>query len=1126
VGPTRIGWSALAAGVILYIAGAGLRYPELIIGGTGLLLLVAACSLWLIRRPLLNVERVVTSTRLRRGEPLTGRLQVTNVGAVRSPHVDVIDRLGQTLITINVPPLPPGGSHVSTYQLATPGRGLHTVGPLTVTQSDPFGLLARTQTVGEQTSVLVRPRTHWMTGHVNAGGLDVDGAAQASLPEGGISFQSLRPYTPGDDLRLIHWRTTARVGTLMVKRQVDHERPETLVVLDDRVASYRSVDTFEDAVEVAASAVEASAALDLPVRFVVVSGQRPGSAARSPDDALDLLATVQVAPANSAATVAAALDPLSRESRGESALVISGDRVGDDLNNQLGRLRGGYRKTAALIVSPFRAASVESTGPLRLLRAPTANELVALWNGGRPGPAPPGAAGNGRPAPAKTPSPAPSLGQPSALRAAAALVAVATAGLVFQRVFTLSDIVVPVVLGVALGGGAAFAVRLIVRRPDRQVLLIAAAVIAGASAAALRSTPRPAGFGAAINYGLTWMGGWDRILHTAVPVPPTPDRLPVVGACAALTAALAVQSATRPRPGLRPLVPAGILFVIGLALGARGPGSLIAVTLPFVAGSAVYLLSLTVHPPTGPAWEAPGRWAVAALTVLAVAAVTIGAGDRLPFAHTGNPFNVARLFHPTVDLSSAPNPLELPPSPGPPTVAFTASVNHGWLSAPSNWRLVSLDRFDGAHWTWSAAPVRVGTVLPRVGPSTGTPATASVIVANLAGPWVPTTGIPVAVQPAKLAYDPAATMLVDPPSVRGRRYQLAVRLPDPTSAELNGAGIEGGPATSALTKLPACVPPGLRTLANDATRGVVGAYDQARAVEKALTANYKIDSQATAGHGCEQLQAFLERKGGTAEQFAVSFTVMARSVGLPARLAVGFAPGSIDRSNGQVTVRSTDGAVWSEVQFTGVGWVPFNPQPGSHISAPSPPTPRPAQSASSGAVHQTAPAVTTTTSVPPATVPAAPSAVAPAPTRHHSHGPPGGWWALLAIVVALIAVQTLPRIGRARRRKQAARKGRADPAARVLGAWEEVLDDLADLDVAVNSMTPSEIGQATMELAPAASSIVRLAILVDALVYSAARVTEDDARLAWVAAGEVNRALRDAQPLTLRMRSAVLFSRA
>jgi hypothetical protein len=84
---------------------------------------------------------------------------------------------------------------------------------------------------------------------------------------------------------------------------------------------------------------------------------------------------------------------------------------------------------------------------------------------------------------------------------------------------------------------------------------------------------------------------------------------------------------------------------------------------------------------------------------------------------------------------------------------------------------------------------------------------------------------------------------------------------------------------------------------------------------------------------------------------------------------------------------------------------------------------------------------------------------------------------------------------------------------------------LADLDVAVNSMTPSEIGQATMELAPAASSNLRLAILVDALVYSAARVTDADARFAWAAAGQISRALRDAQPLTRRMRTAVLPAR-
>ena len=74
-----------------------------------------------------------------------------------------------------------------------------------------------------------------------------------TAPEGTIAFQGLRPYVVGDDLRMVHWRTTARTGTLMVKKHVDTNRPQVVVLLDDRAGSYPANRWFEEAVEVAAS---------------------------------------------------------------------------------------------------------------------------------------------------------------------------------------------------------------------------------------------------------------------------------------------------------------------------------------------------------------------------------------------------------------------------------------------------------------------------------------------------------------------------------------------------------------------------------------------------------------------------------------------------------------------------------------------------------------------------------------------------------------------------------------------------------------------------------------------------------------------------------------------------------
>jgi hypothetical protein len=95
-----------------------------------------------------------------------------------------------------------------------------------------------------------------------------------------------------------------------------------------------------------------------------------------------------------------------------------------------------------------------------------------------------------------------------------------------------------------------------------------------------------------------------------------------------------------------------------------------------------------------------------------------------------------------------------------------------------------------------------------------------------------------------------------------------------------------------------------------------------------------------------------------------------------------------------------------------------------------------------------------------------------------------------------------------------------------MGAWEEVLDRLAELDVPVSNLTPTEVGAAAARLAPASSSPMgQLSILVDDVVYGAAPVSEEVANRAWDASDEVARALSAATPLGQRLRSLSPWSR-
>src|SRR5262249_37261527 len=128
--------------------------------------------------------------------------------------------------------------------------------------------------------------------------------------------------------------------------------------------------------------------------------------------------------------------------------------------------------------------------------------------------------------------------------------------------------------------------------------------------------------------------------------------------------------------------------------------------------------------------------------------------------------------------------------------------------------------------------------------------------------------------------------------------------------------------------LPPGLPDSVAAEAQHATAGASFPFQQATRLERYLPDTEKNDpSSATPGHTYGHLEYFLGASHrGTTEQFATAFAVMARSLGLPARVVVGFGPGQ-STLDGAWAVRGRDALVWPEVDFAGLGWVPFYPTP-------------------------------------------------------------------------------------------------------------------------------------------------------------------------------------------------------
>ena len=259
---------------------------------------------------------------------------------------------------------------------------------------------------------------------------------------------------------------------------------------------------------------------------------------------------------------------------------------------------------------------------------------------------------------------------------------------------------------------------------------------------------------------------------------------------------------------------------------------------------------------------------------------------------------------------------------------FTVQAN-----APDYWRITALDRFDGKIWS------SVGTYKPAGGPlPTGVRSrapsdaiTQRYTIAGLSSIWLPAAFRPARLDGIKhVRYDAeSASLLTDADTSNGLVYRVESAHPQPTAAELARAGnVVPASVQERYLALPNGFPAAVTRLAAQVTASSSTPYAKARALQDYLHNNFTYDLRVPAGHDDRALERFLFTvKRGYCEQFAGAYAAMARAVGLPARVAVGFTPGE-QTANGSYRVVNRDAHAWPEVYLSGYGWVAFEPTPG------------------------------------------------------------------------------------------------------------------------------------------------------------------------------------------------------
>lgn len=270
-----LGWIVgllLVAGAVAALAG-GWTEGRILGALAGFTLLIAA--FWTLGRMAFSADIELAKNRVTVGESAMGRVVVKSTGG-RSMLPTRFDLpVGGGVGSFRVPGLSADGVHEQLFTIPARRRSVLTIGPVRSVKADPLGLMQRVKRWSDPVELFVHPRAVPLSATSTGFLRDVDGITTQNLSSSDVAFHALRDYVPGDDRRNIHWRTTARMGKLMIRQFEETQRSHLLLILSTRAEDYPDPEDFETAVSsvasLAAQALREQRAVSLYVRNGIVT---------------------------------------------------------------------------------------------------------------------------------------------------------------------------------------------------------------------------------------------------------------------------------------------------------------------------------------------------------------------------------------------------------------------------------------------------------------------------------------------------------------------------------------------------------------------------------------------------------------------------------------------------------------------------------------------------------------------------------------------------------------------------------------------------------------------------------------------------------------------------------------